>query len=59
MRITIFNIAILLSRLGSLMISTHDLYVLTKRKETISYYESFGYGDKGALDKRFYHSNES
>jgi hypothetical protein len=32
MRIMIFNVAILLSRLGSLMICTHDLYVLTKRR---------------------------
>jgi hypothetical protein len=34
------------------------LIVLTKRKETIRYYESFRYGGKCALDKRFYHSNE-
>jgi hypothetical protein len=33
------------------------LIVLTKRKETIRYCESFGYGDKSALDKHFYHSN--
>jgi hypothetical protein len=31
--------------------------VLTKRKETIRYYESFGYGGKSALDKCFYHYN--
>jgi hypothetical protein len=36
----------------------HDLTVLTKRKETICYYESFGYGGKCTLDKRFYRSNE-
>jgi hypothetical protein len=34
-----------------------DLTVLTKRKETIRYCESFGYGAKSALDKCFYHSN--
>jgi hypothetical protein len=33
------------------------LIVLTKRKETIRYYESFGYGGKCALDKCFYRSN--
>jgi Mn2+/Fe2+ NRAMP family transporter len=33
MRIMIFNIVILLSRLGSLMICTLDLYILTKRKK--------------------------
>jgi hypothetical protein len=32
-RIMIFNIAMLLSQLGSLMICTRDLYVLTKRKK--------------------------
>jgi hypothetical protein len=32
MRIMIFNVAILLSRLGSLLICTHDLYILTKRR---------------------------
>jgi hypothetical protein len=31
--------------------------VLTKRKETIRYCESFRYGGKCALDKRLYHSN--
>jgi hypothetical protein len=36
-----------------------DLTILTKRKETIRYCESFGYGGKAALDKRFYRSNES
>jgi hypothetical protein len=36
-----------------------DLTVITKRKEMIRYCESFRYGDKGALDKRFYRSNES
>jgi hypothetical protein len=36
----------------------HDLTVLTKRKEMICYYESFGYDGKGALDKYFYHSTE-
>jgi hypothetical protein len=36
MRIIIFNIVVLLSQLGSLMICTHDLYVLTKRKRNDS-----------------------
>jgi hypothetical protein len=40
------------------MICTHDLYVLTERKKMIHYCKSFGYGGQGALDKRFYHSNE-
>jgi hypothetical protein len=34
-----------------------DLTVLTKRKEMIRYYESFGYGGKCTLDKYFYRSN--
>jgi hypothetical protein len=55
----IFNVAIMLSQLGSLMICTHDLYILTKRKKKIiCYYKSFGYGGQVALDKRFYRSNE-
>jgi hypothetical protein len=33
------------------------LIVLTERKETICYCESFGYGGKGVLDKGFYRSN--
>jgi hypothetical protein len=33
------------------------LIVLTKRKETIRYCESFGYSGKYALNKRFYRSN--
>jgi hypothetical protein len=33
------------------------LIVLTKRKETICYFESFRYGGKCALNKRFYRSN--
>jgi hypothetical protein len=33
------------------------LIVLTKRKEMIRYCESFGYGGKCALDKRFFRSN--
>jgi hypothetical protein len=33
------------------------LIVLTKRKEMIRYCESFGYGGKCTLNKRFYHSN--
>jgi hypothetical protein len=53
----IFKVAALLSRLGSLMIYTQDLTVLTKIKEMTRYCESFGYSGKGALDKRFYRSN--
>jgi hypothetical protein len=33
------------------------LIILTKNKETIYYYESFGYGSKCALNKHFYRSN--
>jgi hypothetical protein len=33
------------------------LIILTKRKEMIRYFESFGYGGKCALNKHFYHSN--
>jgi hypothetical protein len=33
------------------------IIVLSKRKEMIHYCESFGYGGKCTLDKRFYHSN--
>jgi hypothetical protein len=29
-----------------------------KEKETTRYCKSFGYGGHGALDRRFYHSNE-
>jgi hypothetical protein len=46
MRITIFKIVILLIRLGSLMICTHELIMLTKIKETICYCELLGYGGK-------------
>jgi hypothetical protein len=46
MRIMIFKIAILVIQLGSLMICTHDLIILTKTKETIHYCKSFGYGGK-------------
>jgi hypothetical protein len=35
-----------------------DQTILTKRKETIHYCESFRYGGNDALDKRFYRSNE-
>jgi hypothetical protein len=34
-----------------------DLTSITKRKEMIRYCESFEYGDKYALNKRFYRSN--
>jgi hypothetical protein len=57
MRIMIFSIAILLSQLGSLMICIHDLTVLAKRKETIRYHKSFGYGGKCTINKHFYCSN--
>jgi hypothetical protein len=57
MSITIFKIVILFIGLGSLMACTHDLTVLTKTKQMIRYCESFGYGGKVALDKRFYHFN--
>jgi hypothetical protein len=33
------------------------LIVLTKRKETTRYCESFGYGGKCAIDEHFCHSN--
>jgi hypothetical protein len=56
-RILIFKIIVLLDRLGSLMICTHDLIILTKIKETIRYCESFGYGGKTDLNTRFYHFN--
>jgi hypothetical protein len=46
MRIMIFKIADLLIGLGSLMICTHDLTVLTKTKETICYCELFRYSGK-------------
>jgi hypothetical protein len=49
MRIMIFNIVILLIGLGSLMIFTHDLIILTKTKQTILYCELFGYGGKTLL----------
>jgi hypothetical protein len=46
MRIMIFKIATLLSQLGSLMICTHDLTILTKTKEMIRYCESYVFGGK-------------
>jgi hypothetical protein len=42
----IFKIVNLLIGLGSLMICTHNLTVLTKLKETTRYCESFGYCGK-------------
>jgi hypothetical protein len=57
MRITTFKIANLLIGLGSLMICTHDVTTLTKRKEMTRYCKSFRYGGKCALGKRFYRSN--
>jgi hypothetical protein len=44
MKITIFKIVVLRIGLGSLIICTHDLFILTKIKEIIHYCESFGYG---------------
>jgi hypothetical protein len=44
MRIMIFKIVVLLDGLSSLMISTHDLNLLTKTKEMTRYCELFGYG---------------
>jgi hypothetical protein len=44
MRIMISTIVNFLIGLGTLIICTHDLTVLTKTKETIHYCESFGYG---------------
>jgi hypothetical protein len=44
MRIMIFKIVVLLDGLSSLMISTHDLNLLTKTKEMTRYCESFEYG---------------
>jgi hypothetical protein len=41
-----FMIDDLLIGLGSLMIYTHDITILTKTKEMIRYCESFGYGGK-------------
>jgi hypothetical protein len=46
MRIMIFKVAILLIGLGSLMICTHNLTILTKIKEMIRYCKSTGYGGK-------------
>jgi hypothetical protein len=57
MRIMIFNVDILLSRLGSFMICTHDVYVLTKRKN-IMLLQIVQIRGQGALDKRYYCSNE-
>jgi hypothetical protein len=57
MRITVFKVSILLSRLGSLMTCIHDLTALTKTKEMISYCGSFGYGGKDDLNIHFYCSN--
>jgi hypothetical protein len=42
----IFKILNLVIGLGSLMICTHNLTVLTKTKETTHYCDSFGYGVK-------------
>jgi hypothetical protein len=58
MRVMIFKIVNLFIGLGSLMICKYNLTVLTKTKEMTRYCESFGYGGKDTLDKRFYCSNE-
>jgi hypothetical protein len=42
----IFKISVFLIRLGSLMICTHDLTVLTKIKEMTCYCKLFGYSGK-------------
>jgi hypothetical protein len=52
-----FEIINLLIGLGSLMICTHHLTVLTKTKEMSHYCGSVGCGGKGALDKCLYLSN--
>jgi hypothetical protein len=57
MRVMIFNIVKFFIGLGSLMICTHDLTVLTKTKEMTRYCESFRYGGKDALGKHFYRFN--
>jgi hypothetical protein len=51
-----FKITDLLIGFGSLMICTHDLTIFTKTKGMAHYCRSFGYGGKGILNKRFYHS---
>jgi hypothetical protein len=56
-KIRIFKIVILFIGLGSFMMCTHDLTILTKTEERTRYCRSFGYGGKGALDKHFYRSN--
>jgi hypothetical protein len=53
----IFMIVNLLNGLGSLMICTHDLIVITKTKEMTHYCESFGLRWQNALDNHFYRSN--
>jgi hypothetical protein len=45
-RIMIFKVVILLDRLRSLMICTHDLIILTKTEVIIHHCESFGYSGK-------------
>jgi hypothetical protein len=58
-RIMIFKVATLLTRLGSLLICTHDLTALTTTKETIHYCESYMFGGKVALNTRFHQFSES
>jgi hypothetical protein len=48
--IMIFKVGIFLSRLGSLMICTHDLTVLTKTKEMTCYCGLSAFGGKIALN---------
>jgi hypothetical protein len=57
MRIIIFRISNFLIGLGSVMICTRDLIVLTKIKETICYCQLFRLRWQNALDNHFYHSN--
>jgi hypothetical protein len=52
-RIMIFKIVILLSWLGSFMICTHGLIVLTKTKEMIRYCGSYAFDGKSALNTHF------
>jgi hypothetical protein len=52
-RIMIFKVATMLSRLDTLMICTQDLIILNKTKEMIRYYESFGYDGKIILKHTF------
>jgi hypothetical protein len=58
-RITIFMIAMLLIRLGSLMICTHNLTILTQKKRKDPLLRIVQIRWQNALDNHFYHSNAS